>query len=125
VYRWRVLDHDHVLALASGIAQFGDGGRGIAQKASFVCRIGPGTRDHAGAVPGADLVLVVIDDRIQRCRIDKALLNQQGFKRLDSQRRVTRNNTVIMVMLMILAVEIVGTHDDILLANSCLLRVYA
>jgi len=30
-----------------------------------------------------------------------------------------------MVMLMILAVEIVGTHDDILLANAGLMRAYA
>ena len=42
----------------------------------------------------------------------------------DSQRRVGRNDAMIMVML-ILAMEIVGTHDDGLPAKSDLLRAYA
>ena len=84
--RRRVLDHDHVLALAAGIAELGDGGGGVGQQAGFVGGIGPGPRDHAGAVPGADLVFVVFDDGVQRGRIDKALFDQQGFERLDPQR---------------------------------------
>lgn len=43
----------------------------------------------------------------------------------DSQRRVARKDAVIMVMLIILAMEIVGTHDGVLLAKSDLLRAYA
>ena len=116
----RVLDHDHVLALTAGIAKFGDGGCGIGQKPGFVGGIGPGPRHDTRAVPRADLVFVVFDDRIQRGGIDKALFNQQGFERLDPQRRVAGNGAVIvgMFMVMIMAVGIVGTHDASLLNHS-------
>ena len=110
-----VLDCDHVFALAAGIAEFRDGGGGVRQKPGLVGGIGPCSRDHSRAVPGANLVFVVFDDGIQGRRIDKAFFDQQGFERLDPEREIAGNRAVPVVMSM--AVGIVGTHEDIL--ESC------
>jgi hypothetical protein len=58
-------------------------------------------------------VFVVLDDGIQGRRVDEAFFDQQGFERFDPQRKIAGNRAVIVIMFM--AVEIVGTYQDILL----------
>ncbi len=107
----RVLDHDHVLALAPAIAQLGDGRSGVVQKAGLVGRIAPSPGDHPRAVARTDLVLIGVDDRIQGGRIDQALLDHQRFQRLDPQGPVRRRLLAMAVVVMMI-VTVVVVHGD-------------
>jgi opacity protein-like surface antigen len=60
-----------VLALLASIAKLGNGGGGVSEQALFEGGIGPGFRDYARAVPRTDLVLVGIDQSIERRAFDR------------------------------------------------------
>ena len=107
----RILDHHHVLALLASVAKLRNGRCGVGQQSLFVGGIGPSTRDDARAVPRADLVLVGVDQGIERRAIDQPFFNQQRFKRLDPQREVGGNGLMAVAMLMVLRLgEIVSTR---------------
>ena len=89
---------DHVLALPAAIAEFGDGRRRVVQQARAILRIAPGARDDAGAVARPDLVLVGLDDRVERRRIDIALFDQQRFERAHAQRDFGEFGMVVVMV---------------------------
>jgi hypothetical protein len=61
-------DHDHMLALSTGVAQFPDRRGGVGQQALLVSGIDPGSCDHSRAIARTDLVLVGIDQCIKSVR---------------------------------------------------------
>ena len=77
----RVLQRDHVLALAAAVAELGDRGRGVLAQALPVGRIDPRARDHPGAVVRADAGLVGLDQLVQCRRVDVAALDQDALQR--------------------------------------------
>jgi hypothetical protein len=72
-----VLDHNHVFALQAAISEFRNGGVGVRQQASLVPRITPRPRDDTRAITGANFVLVGVDHRIERRRINHPLFDEQ------------------------------------------------
>ena len=84
------------------IAELRDRGSRIGQQALLVGGIDPGPCYHPRAVARADLVLVGIDQRIERRRIDQPFFDQQRFERLDSQGKVRRNRLVSVIVAMVL-----------------------
>src|SRR5882762_10207479 len=80
----RVRDGNHVLALSTGITQFGNSGGRIAHQSFSKCRIYPGARDDARAVARTDFRLVGVDQYIECCRIDVALLGHHRLERADA-----------------------------------------
>ena len=86
--RRRVLHRDHVLALRAAVAELGDGGGGVGQQP---CR---GRPDRSTPWPrrerrcGARPCLEMVDDGVERRRIDQPLLDQQQLQRLHPQRDV-------------------------------------
>ena len=81
------------------------------QPAASLCRPDRSTPERRpGAVTGADLVFVDVDQGIQRGRIDQALFHQQGFQRLDPQRDGGGNFLAIIVVLMGVMVVWIAAH---------------
>ena len=74
-----------MLALAARIAKLADGLGGIVAQALQESHIAPGAGHDSGSIPGADLVLIGLDQHIKCCWIDIALLGQDRFQRLDAQ----------------------------------------
>ena len=99
-----VLDRHDVLALSSGITEFGNRGRGISQQTGAIRGIGPGAGDHAGAVPRPDLGLVGFDQEIERGRIDITLLGQDGFERAHAQFGLGQVRMVVVAVMMVVIV---------------------
>src|SRR5579871_423830 len=102
----RVLEHHHMFALRAGrIAQLLDRGGGVVEQALAVGGIGPCAGDHARAVARTDTLLVSVDQRVERLRIDEALLDQQLLERLDPLGRLgERSIVVIMAVAMVVSV---------------------
>ena len=92
----RILDHHHVLALLAAETEFRDRLVGVRQQALLVGGINPGPRHHLRAVARANLVLVGVDQRVERGPIDQSLFDEQRFQRLHSQGHVRRNCLVSM-----------------------------
>jgi hypothetical protein len=92
-----VLDHDHVLALDAGQAEFGDRLGAMVEQTLLVGGVEPGAGHHPGAVARADLVLVGLDDLVDRRRVDELLLGEQRFERLDAQLDVGQGAIVAMI----------------------------
>jgi hypothetical protein len=61
-------------------------------------------------------VLIIVDDRIQRSRLDKPFLHQQGFERLDPQFCLGRRILVVMPMGMRLIR--IATHERLALRQT-------
>ncbi|MEJ0066801.1 MAG: hypothetical protein WDM85_16420 [Caulobacteraceae bacterium] len=68
-----------------------------------------------GAIARPDLVLVVVDDGVERGRVDQPLLDQQRLQRLDPQRYVGRR---FLAMVVLMAVMIM-LHDRNLTQRGC------
>jgi hypothetical protein len=51
-------------------------------------------RHHLGAVARTDAFLEQFDNLVDGARIDQTLLDQEGFQRLDAQRRLRRRFSV-------------------------------
>src|SRR5579885_2973848 len=102
----RVLEHHHMFALRAGrIAQLLDRGGGVVEQALAVGGIAPCAGDHARAVARTDTLLVSVDQRVERLRIDEALLDQQLLERLDPLGRLgERSIVVIMAVAMVVSV---------------------
>jgi hypothetical protein len=109
----RVLDSDHVLALASGVAELRHRGRGVFEQASLERGVGPGARHHAGAITRAHLRLVAVDELVERRGIDETFLDEQRLERLDPQRgpgergAVLARGVVVVVVIVIMVVVVV------------------
>jgi len=91
-----------MLALAAAVAELRDGGGGVGQQAFLICGIDPGARYHSRAVARSDLVLLRVDERIERSAIDQSLFDEQRFERLDTQSEVGRNFLVIVIVWMMM-----------------------
>jgi hypothetical protein len=89
-----------VLALPPGETHLGDRRSRIAQQPCLERRIAPGACHHLGTVMRPDLVLVEVDQLVEGGRIDRPLLDQQRFERLDpkSQLRWRLGLDVMTVM---------------------------
>ena len=95
-----------MVALAAGVAQLGNRRRRVGPQALQIGRIGPGPGDDPRAVPGADLVLEVVDDGVQSGGVDKAFFHQQRFKRLHPKRHVGgRFLAVVIVAVFVMIVR--------------------
>src|ERR1700678_4596877 len=102
MHAWAVFEHDHVFALCRSIAQFGNGRWGIVEQPFLICRIHPSARHHASAVARSNLVFVSVYQGIQCGPIYQAFFHQQRLQCLGSQRRIGRNNLVVVMMVMIM-----------------------
>jgi len=97
-----VFEHDHVFALCPSIAQLGNCRWGIVEQPFLIRRIHPGARHHASAVARSNLVFVSVYQRIQCGPIYQAFFHQQRLQCLGSQRRIGRNNLVVVMMVMLM-----------------------
>ena len=95
----------HVLALPAAIAERGDRRGRIAPEPVGEGGIAPGLRDDMRAVPRPDLVLVGLDDDIDRLGIDEALAHEDGLERPDPRRH--RRELVVVVMVVIVVVVVI------------------
>ena len=86
-------------ALAADVAELGDRRGRVGQQALLVGGVDPGARHHARAVARPDLVLVGVDQRVERGRIDQPLLDQQRFERLHPQGRVRGQFLVVVIVI--------------------------
>ena len=68
------------------------------QQALLVGGIDPGPGHDARAVARAHLVLVRVDQRVERGTIDQALFDQKRFQRLDPQGRIGRNDLMVVAV---------------------------
>ena len=91
-----------MLALPAEVAEFPDRGGPIRQQAFPVRRVHPGPHDDLGAVPGADAVLVGVDDLVQRRRVHHPLLDEDGLQRPHPEGDIRRH--VLMVVIVVVAV---------------------
>src|SRR5262249_6159664 len=57
----------------------------------------PGARHNPRAVAWPDLVFVYVDDGVKRGGIDQSLFHEQRFERLRAQRRIGRNDLMIVI----------------------------
>ncbi len=81
----RVLEDRDVIVAAGRIAQRRNRRRAVGQQPLFEGWIGPGSGHDSGAVAGADLVLIEVDDRVDGGRIDQAFLRQKRLQGLHAQ----------------------------------------
>ena len=79
------------------VAELGDRCGRVGQQALLEFRIDPGVRHDPRAVARADLVLVGVDHRVERGRIDEPLLDEQRFERHDPQGRI-RGQFLVVVL---------------------------
>jgi hypothetical protein len=61
-------------------------------------RVGPGAGHHAGAVAGAHLRLVGLDDGVEGGGVDQALPDQQGLQRHDPGGHGVELGAVVVVV---------------------------
>ena len=86
-------------------------------------RIGPGPGDDAGAVARADLLLVGLDQEIERGRIDVAFFGQHRFQRAHAQLGFRQfGMVVIVVVMMVVVVVVMVVHKGRIVAKSGLCR---
>ena len=97
-----VFQHYHVFPLARFVADLCDGRGGIVEQPLLIGRIHPGTRHHASAVARSNLVFVSVYQRIQGGPIYQAFFYQQRLQCLGPQRRIGRNDLVVVMMVMIM-----------------------
>src|SRR5205823_2731302 len=97
---------DDVLALAARIADRRDGGRRILQQFLAEGGIGPGLGDDARAVVRANLLLIGLDQQIERSRLDIALLGQDRFERAHADLHLGQFRAVIVVVMMTMIVMV-------------------
>ncbi len=93
-----VFDHHHVFALHPAIAELSDGGVGVGEQALFISGVGPGASYHAGTIARADLVLVGVNQCVQRSTVDQSFFDEERFEGLDAEGKVRRNGLVIVIM---------------------------
>ncbi len=84
----RVLDDHHRVALEAAVAELGDRGRPVGTKPLAIGVVDPGAGDDAGAVLRADVVLVEVDDRVDRVGRDQALLDEERLEGGGAHRHV-------------------------------------
>src|ERR1019366_4090303 len=77
----------------------------IGKQAGLLVGVYPGPRHDLRAIPRPDLMFESIDQGIQRSLINESLLNQQRLQSLGTQRRVGRNDLVVMAVIVILCVH--------------------
>jgi hypothetical protein len=75
--------------------------RCVLEQPCAVGRIGPGLGHHAGAVARADLLLVGLDQKVERGRIDIALFGQHGFQRAHAQLGFRELGMLVVVMVVV------------------------
>jgi hypothetical protein len=97
VRRRRVLQHHHFLALEAAELKLGDGRGTIGEKTLAIGWIDPRACHDLCAVAWPDAMLVIVGEFANDIRVDEALLHEQGFQRLDSQRRVGRRIGMIVI----------------------------
>ena len=101
-----------MFALAAGVAQFGDRRRRIGEQPLAVVGIDPGAGNDAGAVARADLLLIGLDQQIERRRIDVALLGQQRLQRAHAQVGFRQFGMVVIVVVVVVIVSAHGRKDN-------------
>ena len=99
-----------MLALPAGVAEGGDRGGGIGLEPVGEGGIAPGAGDDAGAVAGADLGLIGVDDDVDGGWVDQALDDEDGFERTDAG----GHRVEVVVVIVVIVVVIVG-HEGRLL----------
>src|SRR5690242_19082078 len=96
-----------MLALAAGVADLGDCGRAVLEQPLLVFRIDPGLGNDEGAVARADLLLVGLDQKVERGGVDIALLGQHGFERANAQLRFRKLGMVVVVVMVMVMIVVV------------------
>ena len=100
---WKYSQRPGYRPLITRIAELAHRGRPIRQQPLLVIRIDPSPRHDPCAVARPDFVLVDIDERIERRRINEPLRHQQRFERLHPQGDI-RWRVLMIMMLMIMVV---------------------
>jgi len=104
VLGWRILNHDDVLALPAGIAQFADCRRAVMQQPRAIFRIAPCPSHDLRAVARADLGFIGLDQNIQCGRIDVTLFRQDRFEGTDPKLGFREIRMVVIVGMMVMIV---------------------
>ena len=94
----RVLDGDHVLALAPGVAERRDGRARVVEQPFAERGIDPGARDDARAVARTDLGLIGVDQDIERSGIDVAFLREHRLQRADAHVHFAELAVIVVLM---------------------------
>ena len=74
MYRSGVFHYHHVLALDARKAQFSDGFGAVRQQPRLIRRIRPGFRHYLCAIARPDLMLIGVNQLIERRQIDHTFL---------------------------------------------------
>ena len=99
-----------MIARAGDMAEGADRLGGVCQQRLLEFRIGPGLCDHLRAVVRADLGLVGLDDRIERGRLDIALLGQDRFERAHTDLHLGQFRAVLVVMMIVVVLVVILRH---------------
>ena len=75
-----VFEHSQVFTPYTGVPEFTDGSRRIAQKQPLELGVDPSSRHHSSAIAGTDLMLEIVDDLIESCGVDNAFLDQERLQ---------------------------------------------
>ena len=78
-------DDDHVLAFGTPEAELGDRRGRVAQQARPVDVVRPRPRDDLGPVLRPDVVLIELDDGVDRVRRDETAFDEDRFERAGAQ----------------------------------------
>ena len=106
----RVGDDDHVVALGALEAELGDRRGAVGQQARAVLVVDPRARDDLGAVLRADVVLVELDDGVDRVGGDQAALGEQRLERAGAQLDLRRRTRMVVVVLVVVVVAHAGSR---------------
>jgi hypothetical protein len=88
-----VLDRHERVELEPADAELLHGGRAVGEQALAELRIHPRLRDHPRAVLRAEVVLVVVDDGVDRVGREQALLHEQRLERRRAHRGVVAHGS--------------------------------
>ena len=88
-----------MLALASGIAEFGNRRCRVPEQAGSIGGIGPCARHHAGTVTRPDLGLIGFNQEIERGRIDITFFGQNRLEGAHAQLGLRQFRMVVIVVM--------------------------
>src|ERR1700722_9716833 len=94
----RILHGNDIFALPAGVAQLGDRYRSVVHQPSAKLWIVPRPRNYASAIARANFILIVIDQRIKRLRIDITSFRQNALERANAKLSLRQLRMVAMII---------------------------
>jgi hypothetical protein len=88
VHGRRVLDDHHRVPFEPAVAELGDRSRSVGAESLAVGLVDPGARDDPRSILWPDVILVEVDDCVDRIGRDEPLLDQERFERRGPDRNL-------------------------------------